>query len=965
MNTKHLLNAAWQTTRSSKKNILFLLLLCPYLSAIAGNYIIKGHIIDIENEKPMPYVSVQLFDKDSTLVHSAGSNEKGDFRLTCTNKGTYLVQIDCIGYMSISRSVICEKEEKINLDTLSMLPNTTVLKEMEVKASQSQITLKGDTLIYNADAFSVPAGATVGVLLSRLPGVTIENGTIKFHGKEVNKILLNGKEFFLGDMSAVLENLPTEIVENIQAYETKTDKDKDQKTDSGERLTVLDIGIKKEYMSTWITNTDLAIGTHDHYSTRIFGTRFTDRLQLSAFGQINNLNDQSEASLDGNWGADNWTPGLNTFRKMGVNFGWDNGIKEGEAGFMTLMGNLRASHNSYNNENSTVGETFYPGSAHNYSNTMDGKDESWNTVSANARFNWEIDSLTALYTNFTFDHEDYDRTNFYRAATFDNDPYSINRMNDPLEDIFSPTPHEDLIQMAINRNDQKGLTFYNSNSFNAHAAFNRKVNKRGDLVSLYAFYNEGKDKTTHYSLSELRYYRKEDEPQRFNNQHSLSPNTNRIFQIQAVYQYKISKNQNLIYQFRYANRYYQNDYTLYQLDSLDTWNNALHPLGSLPSADSLAMAINWRNSNYTNNRNHLYGNMLEYNLSFKQFYLNIVMSWATVHARMDYTREALDTIAHRTEQYPNPNIFLRYKFKKNGQVRLSYNSWNDYPAQTQLFDITDDRDPLNIQKGNPDLKRSWTHKFSFYLNKTFGKRNTSIWINSEYTFKNTEISNTQTYDPNTGIRTIRPENVKGRWNMWFNTGAGIPLDDKHRLNLNPQIHISYQENYGYFASTEDHKNQLNKQTNFGCTPHLNLSYKNGPLYISTNNNLFIGIERNSIQPDADQTCTILSTGIQGQCDFPWGMTIGTDFNLYSARGFTSPTMNKDQWLWNANIRQSFLKKKNLILAVEARDILKERLNNWATSDSYSRTTYTNNSFRNMSYVMAHVIYRFAIGKKAE
>ncbi len=956
-----------------KKKFLFFLFLLPFvlISANSGkdgdSYTIKGQLIESENEQAVSYATLRVLQHDSIYVAGTRSGDDGTFQISLKELGHYLVAVECVGFETFYEKVLLDKNNpSADLGTLVLQPHLTLLKDMEVTANRKQITMRGDTLVFDAEAFRVPPGSTLGTLLSRLPGVTIEDGKLMYHGKEVNKLLINGKEFFAGDLSIALENLPTEIVENILAYETKTDEDKQKNTDSGERLNILDITIKKEYMSTWIGNMDLAVGTGDHYSERVFVTRFTDKLSLSAYGQINNLNDQSEASPNGGWSSNNWQPGRNTFRKMGVNAAWDNGKKEDEDGYLKLSGNVRASHNNINAEQEEVGENFYPGSSHSYTNNVNGRRESSNNVDLEARVDWRIDSLTNMYTKLNYGHNDQHATNYSRTATFNANPYEIPGVVDPIVSVFQENPLDSLIRVTVNRNQMNSLRHYNSNTFSSQFFLGRRVHKKGHRLNMWATFQTSKNNTTHSALSDIRYFNEDaEEPRRINNQHSLSPSSNRNFFIEMMYEHVLSPKQRLLGGAGYATNYSQNDYTLYQLDSLDSWRNTDHPVGSLPSADSLAMAINWQNSTYATYDRSGYGGFIQYRLMDKnQWSVTLATNFTPYRTRMEYQRDRLDTTVVDNRIYVNPYAWVKYKFKGEGQITLQYYGYRDYPELTQMLDITDDRNPLYVIHGNPDLKASWNQGFRLNFQTAWGERKTSVWANAGYHTSDTRIVNTETYDPVTGIRVVRPENVDGSWNTYANTGTNIPIGAKSRLNFSPGFYFYYRHSVGSFRSTEDLESQLNNQNNYGFTPRINLNYRLDRFYIGTNNSISFNMERSSLQPESDQTSRIFSTGINGQYEFTWGTTLASDFGLYSCRGFSSPTMNNDQWLWNASISQSFLKKKTLLVVVEARDILGQKLSQWSNSNAYSRTTYHSNMFRDMNYIMTHLIYRFSIGKKA-
>ena len=849
-------------------------------------------------------------------------------------------------------------------DTASLqVEDTTFLATVQVTATRSQVTMKGDTLVYNADAFHVPPGATIGTLLSRLPGVTVEGSTVRYHGEVVSKLLINGKDFFLGDLSIALENLPSEMIESIKAYETKTDQDKQNDTDTGERLTVLDLTIKKEYMSTWMGNLDLAAGTSDHYSERIFVTRFTDRLNVSAFGQINNLNDPSEASGDGNWSSNSRMFGINTFRKMGANVAWENDKKEDEAGHLRLTGNVRASHDNQNNETVQVGETFYPGAAHNYSNSLNGQLQRQRAVGLESRVEWRIDTLTRAYLQASYNHNDGHSRSFGRSATFDRNPLTIAGITDPLNSLLQDTPNTDLLSAAINSNDRRSLSFSNSNQFNSRFQMGRKVGNKGSELFLVGILSEGKSRNTGYSIADIRYYRDSNRPRQINNQHSLAPSSNRVSVAVVGYNYALTKQQSLTVAYGYLYSRNRNDQTLYQLDSLDEWRNTHHQLGTLPSADSLAAAINWRNSSYATT--HSYQQIIEtqYNFSKDRFYFNLYLALQPSRIRMDYQRDDLDTLLRVNRLEPSANVFLRYSLKPSGYIQFGYRPSYSYPELTQTLSITDDRDPLYIVEGNPNLKGSWNHDFFLQFQTTFGERKHSLWAYLNYRFRDTEISNTMSYDPNTGKQTVRPENVDGTWNISGLSSASITLDNARRFTLSPGMRANYGRRVAFF--TINSQSLLNEQSNFSFTPQLSLNYRQGPLYLSWENEFSLGVQRNSQQSATNETSRLFNIYLQGEYELPWGMSLSSGIRLWSTRGQVVQDMNRDQWLWGARMSQSFLKKKNLLVILEAIDILHSRRDQWSFSDAYSRTTSFTNSFNKMSYVMLHLNYKFSVGKKAQ
>ena len=200
-----------------KRLLTFVLLLSASISMLAQNRTITGSLYDGELKEKVPFAVVQLLKQDSSYVVGATSDEAGSFKITAPNNGRYILKASYVGYKTIFQNVTIANEQDVSVGQLDFQVDTRTLKEVKVVASAPKVVVKADTFQYNASAYRVPEGSTIEALVKRLPGAEVSSdGTIKINGKEIKKILVDGKEFMVGDTKTAMKNLPTSIIQTIK-----------------------------------------------------------------------------------------------------------------------------------------------------------------------------------------------------------------------------------------------------------------------------------------------------------------------------------------------------------------------------------------------------------------------------------------------------------------------------------------------------------------------------------------------------------------------------------------------------------------------------------------------------------------------------------------------------------------------------------------------------------------------------
>ncbi|MBQ9176335.1 MAG: carboxypeptidase-like regulatory domain-containing protein, partial [Bacteroidaceae bacterium] len=190
---------------------------------------VTGFIKDSETADVLVRAAVQIMTEDTTKMVAGGvSNTLGGYTIKSVEEGTYIIKITYLGYHNFYRKITIKNGETIhNVGTVLLTPNTIQLGLAVVEGTVPQMEVKEDTIIFNADAFKVPEGSVLEDLVKKLPGAEVDSeGNITINGKTINKILVNGKEFFSNDRSMAMKNIPTEIIDKIKTYDKASDQER-------------------------------------------------------------------------------------------------------------------------------------------------------------------------------------------------------------------------------------------------------------------------------------------------------------------------------------------------------------------------------------------------------------------------------------------------------------------------------------------------------------------------------------------------------------------------------------------------------------------------------------------------------------------------------------------------------------------------------------------------------------------
>ena len=920
---------------------------------------ISGKVIESDSQEPVAQTTVRLLKSDSTMVTGSLTNLDGIFRVKAPANGNYIVQVTCVGFKPYTKNVKISADKDIALGTIELKPDAIMLKGATVTGQAAKVTLKEDTFVYNASAYRTPEGSVVEELVKKLPGAQVDDdGKITINGKEVKKILIDGKEFMTGDTKTAMKNLPTSIVERVKAYDQKSDLARVSGIDDGEEETVLDFGIKRGMNRGYMVNADLAAGTRSRYSGRIFAGMQSSDLKIFIPMSANNVNDMGfPGGGGGRFGGGR--QGLTATKMLGFNLNYEKKDR------FKLDASIRWNHSNVDAVVRRSTEDFMSGNASTFSNNLTSNMSRTNSWNARFRLEWTPDSLTNIMMRPQFNYNSNDGLGEGYSMTFDEDPFKT------IKDPFDDEELQKLIDKGVvkNRNVNNSISYSDSKSAGGWLQLNRRLNSKGRNITLRFSGNVGEGMSRSFTNSLVEYYQLvnqfgEDSTYQAN-RYAVTPTKNWNYGLRATYSEPIFRQVYLQFSYQYQYSYTKSDRATYDFSNFAAdffgvtpryrgWDDYLALLGGSPLEgfrdDKLSRFSEYRNYNHTAE--------IMLRVVRKAYNLNIgfqVMPQRS-HFTQDYQGVHTDTV--RTVTNIAPTADFRWKISNVSQLRFNYRANSSQPSMSDLLDITDNSDPLNVRKGNPGLKPSFTQNFRLFYNNYIQNHQRSIMANVSFSTTRNSISNMVTYDAASGGRTTRPENINGNWNAFGMFMFNTAIDSAGFFNVNTFTTLSYNNSVGYVSvgRNTDSQKSTTKSTTVG--ERLAASYRNSWLEFELNGSLEYMHARSELQSNNNLDTWTFSYGGSLQLTAPWGTQLSTSMNMNSRRGYNDASMNTNELIWNAQVSQSFLRGNALTLSLQFYDILHRQSTFSRTVDAMRRSDTEYNAITN--YAMLHVIYRLNI-----
>lgn len=904
---------------------------------------LSGKVYDYVTHIELPHAMVRLMTADGQVVDSCEAIsytqynnepaiEHSDFSFRVPARpANYIIKTSYVGFqtteMAYTLDNIYRREQQRELPPVYLKRQERMLKEVVVTATKIQFYYKGDTLVFNADAFELSQGSMLDALVRQLPGIELkEGGRIYHNGKYVDALLLNGKDFFRGNNTIMLDNLPAYTVKDIQIY----DKWGEQSEFLGQHVMgdkryVMDVKLKKEYSIGTLANVEAGAGNEDKWLARLFALRFTHHSHVAAYATANNLNGDNKPDKSSNWNPQRLKEGgMITQQQAGVDYSVDERDNKWKAN-----GNVQLTRNDLDLQTQTNNQNFLPtGDTYDrISRTRRDKNLTLTTAHAYSR-NFKMWKFEA---QSSFNYQKFDNASGYSSFT--------SRQNDSL----------------LNSDLQRGITEGHQLGGSIRLKSTFKFRHSPDWASLNASVSFEDRQEDRYHRQQVRYAAISGQPaESINRYYRDHPNSSWKADVKGTYQINFTDLIRLQINADYTHSESHRESSVFDIDTI-------HPLGQLPSLVEYQQAID-RSLSY---ERHLTEDVYNFSPRFlynwyqgkdKKIWAQLGFPVAINNQRMHYLRGTIDTtIVRRTMPIYIYDCFMEYTTIKpeTGSAHklfLQYIGNSSLPDLVNLVDMRDDTDPLNIHLGNNNLRNAFTHKFTF--GHTIGntnRRETRHYYGFRYSLVQNALAMASVYDPITGVRTWQADNVNGNYSFGGDYSFSTVIGKEHPLRL----FVSPGVNYRHSVDLVDYRRSTVNTLAFDNT--LNISYMLGKHSLSFKS---ITLWQNFTSRREDFTTMrplTLNNSLTALLKLPWELELNTDITLYTRTGYADSRLNTSDLVWNVRFSRPFLKGK-LLVVLDGFDILGQLDNVTRTVNAQGRTeTYSNVQ---PSYALLHVVYRF-------
>lgn len=891
---------------------------------------------DATSHRTIENVTIHILDPDSTIVDTCKmvkikkpTGISNAYVSKFENRHPYyFIKVQKEGYDT--EMVRVESSAEIRIEPILLHKTAHQLSEAVVRASKIMMVMHGDTIVYNADAFELSEGSMLEALIDKLPGVKLQSGgIITINGNPVSRLLIDGKDFFKGNPTVALENLPAYTVSKVKAYQKAPDDAYLTRHKSESNINdpwVVDVNLKKEYHEGWLVNVEVGAGTHKRYLEKGFGLFFNDRFRLGAYSNINNLNDNRKARQDGSWENGNSIDGRKEQLRGGLFF--LSSSRDEKAQINTTVEAFRE------NENLTTlsaSESFLrSGNIYNRSQTA--------SRTCNRGFQWE-GNLTLMKNKSFWNYQhylNYSLGNTYSTilnATLSQKPIEQYR-GAALDSIFTISGYSRFPYVTNYFSDYQYKKIHRWNYAGVlHFTINLPWEKSLSLIAA-ATYNKLNDKT--YSNYLLRTPSVSTETV-FYNRFISAPENSFSFNLVTDYcLFEINSKWNKTLYLGYEGKYENNKRNRlhYRLDRLrNGWNEqGSHLFGTLPSTiDSLISATDLTNSYRRKNRHWHHTPTVRFVVFGDETEVYLHLPLTIENAQIDEIRSECLRMNKSFFKF-KPLIDVRHK-----NIRFYAKCSRNIPDLHLFLNVIDNSNPLATFLGNPNLLPTdvYNLKGMWQFQKKEYAQNGHLSI--EYYIEKNSVGQSRSYDAATGSYTYKPHNINGNWQVELRGGYARNFDKNNHWSFSADGKVHYNHSVDFEWMNKTDVLQKSIVNNYQTEATLSLRYRSKPL----NAGLKTVFDWQHATSRRANFQTINSFNIlyalSLQAKLPWDIDVNSDFTLYTRNGYEDETMNTNEWVWNMSVEKRLLRNKSLTLKFTGFDILAQRSNIQRTLNAQGRT----------------------------
>ncbi len=889
-----------------RKVYLLLLTACFTTTLLAQkNGSVKGVAFDTISKLPVAAATITVLErKDSSLVTFTMTGNDGRFELKGLANGEYRLMISHVSYYNSNKPfTISDAAKNTDLGNVVMNDKTKVLEEVVLAAEAPPVTLVGDTIQYNAGSFKTPPNASVEQLLKKLPGVKVEkDGTIKAQGEKVNRVLVDGKEFFGNDPKVATKNLPADAVDKVQVYDKQSDQAQLTGFEDGNYEKTINLKLKKDKKKGVFGKVNAGAGNKERYEGKFNVNSFKGARQFSAIGMGNNTNAEGFSFMDilnfsgelarmqrGGGGNMNINISGEEAAAMGINAGGrNNGINSAWGGglnYNNIIGTKLDFQSNYfynrfnpNQESHIQRQYFLPDSSYFYN-----QNSFTDNLNNNHRFNlntlYQVDSMNSIRITPSFSFQKTNNRSQTDYQTLSEDKLLT---NEGFSNSTSASQGYNFRNDIIWRKKfaRKGRTF----SLSLQTSLNESDGD-GSLSSINSFFTPAGALLKRDTL----------------NQQSTTKGDLRGHNLRAVYTEPVWKKSLLEFSVSKSNTKSTSEKITYDYnklnDKFDQYNNIL-------------------SNDFENTYGYINAGM-RMRTQKNKFSYSFGANWQQAELEGKITTGIKDSLISKTFRNILPNARFQYNFTRFKSLSVSYNTTTNQPSMAQLQPVPDNSNSLNIREGNPDLKQEYNHTVQTHLNLVSPYKNKNLFM---FLTMNTTQNKIVNYDSinQLGVKRTKPVNVNGVYTINSSISYSMPV-----RFLKGSVEIS--SNTGVFKTKQFINTVGNSIQTFSVGPELRLDM-NPTEKLSLGLSAGFNYNKTKYSLQSALNTNYLSQEYNASLDWemPKQFFFSTDF-MYTINSQRAAGFNIKVPLWNASISRQMLKYNRGELKFAARDLLNKNV----------------------------------------
>jgi len=907
------------------KFTILLFIFCFFFSfslLAQSTYSVKGVIIDTAANAKLANTSVSVLQaKDSILVKFARAGADGSFTINNLGKGKFILLVTYPGYADyVERFSLDSAHTTHAFGKLSMILKSKLLADVIIKGTRAAIKIKGDTTEFDPRAFKIQPNAKVEDLLKQLPGITVDqDGKITAQGQTVNKVLVDGEEFFGDDPTLVTKNIRADMVDKVQLYDKKSDQATFTGIDDGEKTKTINIKLKEDKKNGYFGKADAEGGTGGYYSDQILFNRFKGKQKFSAYATIGN----------------NGKTGL----------GWQDNQKYGSSDNIEVMDNGGLMISGGGNDELSSWNGRYDGHGTPLARTAGlHYDSKFNNDKESINANYKVGSLEVSGTNSTQTQNNLSDGVIYGNTNeiFDNFIFR-QKLDGTYQVKLDTTSNLKIMVDGTLKNTQSRSNYFQSSAngngtlinnetrninnkgtaqiFDASAFYTKKFKKKGRTFSLNVSEVLNQGSTKGYLKSDADFF----DPQgavdstRHVDQYVVNDTKSSVLKTNATYTEPLSKTFSAILNYGVGIDNGTSDRSSFNPSAPGVYNARVDSLSNNFKLNSLTNQVG-ANFNYKKSKTLFNFGTKVGDVNFKQ------------------VDEFSGNIFKRNFVNWDPQGRFQYRFSDRQQFEMEYQGQTVMPTIDQLQPVPIITDPLNITLGNPDLTPSFTNRFSMNYNSYKVLSGQSLYIYASYSLTSNPIVSNLATNFATGKSTNQYFNLPGKVQreLYLYSSMGRKLE-KADIYIGLDFNINGNSNYN--LSNGD----INLVKSFTYTGEFRVSkYEQKKYDFNFNFGPNYTVSGSSLNPGTNNN----GRGFNGRGSFeiylPWKLQIASD-GTYEWRGKTETFHNNfSRTLINASLSKTFLKEDNLKLSLSGNDLLNQNVGfsrdingNFITQSSYT------------------------------